>query len=338
MTLPLICPEHGAVLRPAGEQLWCEHDHGFPVVQGVPVLLRGDVAATIDVMAASFERARSGQGAPYFVDTVGLAPHEKLAIERELAAGRLTPDPVASWLVAATSGFAYEHAIGQLRSYPIPDIPLEHGGGRSLLDVGCSWGRWSIAAAQKGWDVVGIDPSLGALLAAQRVAAQLGVRARFVCADARYLPFAREHFDAAYSYSVLQHFPYEDANRAIEEIGRVLKPGGSVKIQLAHRFGGRALFHQLRRRLRPAQAFDVRYWSIPAMRRTFERAVGSTKVEAEAFGGLGLLFCDYRHMSAKGRVLVTVSEGLRRIGRVVSPLTWLADSTFVEAQKPGLSR
>jgi hypothetical protein len=31
-----------------------------------------------------------------------------------------------------------------------------------LSDVGCSWGRWSIAPAKKGFSVVGIDSSLGA--------------------------------------------------------------------------------------------------------------------------------------------------------------------------------
>ena len=38
-----------------------------------------------------------------------------------------------------------------------------------LLDIGCSWGRWSLAAARKGYSVVGIDPSLGAVMAARRI-------------------------------------------------------------------------------------------------------------------------------------------------------------------------
>jgi cyclopropane fatty-acyl-phospholipid synthase-like methyltransferase len=42
------------------------------------------------------------------------------------------------------------------------------GAGKLLLDIGCSWGRWSISAARNGWCVVGIDPSLGAIMAARR--------------------------------------------------------------------------------------------------------------------------------------------------------------------------
>ena len=40
-------------------------------------------------------------------------------------------------------------------------------GGTRLLDIGCSWGRWSLAAAARGYDAVGIDPSLGAIMAAR---------------------------------------------------------------------------------------------------------------------------------------------------------------------------
>ena len=99
-------------------------------------------------------------------------------------------DPVVAYLIAATNGLMYRHLIGRLESYPIPDIDLPPGEGRTLLDVGCSWGRWSLAAARLGYTVIGIDPSLGAVMAARRVARQLNLAATFLVGDARHLPFA----------------------------------------------------------------------------------------------------------------------------------------------------
>jgi SAM-dependent methyltransferase len=346
MTAPnLICPEDGTALRqPDGVQtvcgsqilasrVMCERGHVYPVVEGIPVLLRADVPATLDVSSLSLQCARTGDGAPLFLDTLGLSREEKAQVAQAYARGSVRPDPVISWLIGATSGSVYAPKIGRLAVYPVPEIPLRHGDGRWLLDIGCNWGRWSIAAARKGWKVVGVDPSLGALLAAQRLARELGVEVSFVCADARYLPLTADSLDQVFSYSVLQHFSYEDAALAFREAARVVKPGGKVKIQMAQRFGGRSLYQQARRGFRAAEAFEVRYWSISTLRHAFKRSIGSPRIRAEAFGGLGLLFCDIEHLSPKHRALVAFSECLRRLGTLVPSLAWIADSVYVEAAK-----
>ena len=91
----------------------------------------------------------------------------------------------------ATNGLLYRHLVGKLTRAPIPILSLPEGAGRILLDVGCSWGRWSIAGAQQGYLAVGIDPSLGAVLAAKRLAGRFGLQAAFVVGDATALPFAK---------------------------------------------------------------------------------------------------------------------------------------------------
>ena len=98
-------------------------------------------------------------------------------------------DPVVAYLIAATNGLMYRHLIGKLDRYPIPEIPIAPGQGRRLLDVGCSWGRWSLAAATAGYDTIGIDPSLGAVMEAQRRvrAPELRTRAQRLCPLARLL-------------------------------------------------------------------------------------------------------------------------------------------------------
>jgi ubiquinone/menaquinone biosynthesis C-methylase UbiE len=111
--------------------------------------------------------------------------------------------------------------------------------GEVLLDLGCGWGRWTLTAAQHGYRVIGLDWSLGAVMAARRVAEQLGVEASFVVGDVRCLPLADASCDAVFSYSVFQHLSRRDAFEAVDEVARVLRPRGVSRIELASA-GGRA--------------------------------------------------------------------------------------------------
>jgi ubiquinone/menaquinone biosynthesis C-methylase UbiE len=100
-----------------------------------------------------------------------------------------------------------------------------------LLDVGSGTGTVSLAALQR-WpeaEVDAIDASREMVLATQAGAAQHpGVAGRFraVTAFADALPFPDDTFDAVVSSFVLQLVP--NRFRALREIHRVLRPGGSV--------------------------------------------------------------------------------------------------------------
>jgi hypothetical protein len=187
----------------------CECGHRYSVIEGVPVLLRDDIEQTIDLARASISRAKGepgsidGRNADLYLESLGISEAEK-AVAVELArTDRRRVDPIVSVLVAATNGIAYKHLVGGLLDYPIPNSPLPQTNGGLMLDIGCNWGRWSIAAAQKGYRVVGIDPSLGAIMAAKRVAKQLDLTIDYLCADARHLPFCANSFDTVFSYSVI---------------------------------------------------------------------------------------------------------------------------------------
>jgi SAM-dependent methyltransferase len=223
--------------------------------------------------------------------------------------------------------------IGRLQSYPIPDIPVGPGNGNLLLDVGSSWGRWSLSAARKGWKSIGIDPSLGALLAAKRAFSGLRLDMAFVCGDARFLPFKADTFQCTFSYSVIQHFSESDAGLAIAQLGRVLRKGGAAKIQMAHRGDLRSTFSRTRSDYLDGGPFRVRYWSLPSMRELFETKIGSTTLTAEGFGGLGLLPEDRAYVSTKAKLLIAISTVFKRLSAVVSPLIRFADSVYVVAIK-----
>ncbi len=330
----LACPRCHSGLRLNGRGLFCNAGHRFPVIDGVPVFIIPEAEQTISVALASHDAANNGFGSPLYVETLGLSGAERREIDKRWAekgaADRI--DPVISYLVGATSGLGYKKLVGRMADYPIPRIPTGPGEGQFLLDLGCGWGRWSISAARNGWNVVGIDPSLGALMAARRAfKGEPGVM--FACGDARFLPFRSDAFRSVFSYSVLQHFSEKDAERALAEAGRVLQRGGASHIQMAHLGGLRARYVLSRPGYEKAGVFRVRYWSLDSLRTVFGERIGRSVLVPEAFGGLGLLFEDWRHVSTGAKFLIAVSEFLKRFTRYFQPLIRLADSVFVVSVK-----
>src|SRR3954451_14897196 len=107
--------------------------------------------------------------------------------------------------------------------------------GGELLDVPCGFGRHSLPLAAAGYHVVGVDRAQALLDEAQRRAG--GERwPKLVRADYRELPFADERFDAAVNpFSSLGYLGDEQDTLALAEIGRVLRPGGRLVIEIMHR-------------------------------------------------------------------------------------------------------
>jgi SAM-dependent methyltransferase len=308
-------------------------------VDGIPVLLLDDKRQTIEIAEASLaaaSKSREGRAQPVdrlFTSTLGISEDEKEGILAEAIKSPSCVDPVARFMIGATNGILYKHLIGNVSQYPIPELRLPSAQGRRLLDVGCSWGRWSVAASRLGYRVVGIDPSLGAVLAARRVSRQLGAAGDFVVGDVRFLPFAAESFDTVFSYSVIQHFSKEDAHLAVAEIGRVLRRGGECLVQMPNKWGPRCLLHQVRRGFRVPVRFEVRYWALSELLRTFSSKVGPTHLSVDCFFGLGLQASDSHLMPLRIRYLIRTSEVLRRFSRHLPLLTYVADSVYVASLK-----
>jgi SAM-dependent methyltransferase len=243
----------------------------------------------------------------------------------------LAVDPWVNEWIAATNGMLYLPVQGKLTEYPIPAIRLPHGNGQLLLEIGCSWGRWCIAAARAGYRPFGIDPSLNGVLAARRVTQQLGIDACFAVADGRYLPFRDGTFDQVFSYSVLQHLSKEDVGEILADVGRVLRLGGRSLIQMANMFGVRCFYHQARRGFRATRGFEVRYWSPRELKETFARLIGPSKLSIDGFFSLDPQLSDLRFLPARYQAIVYVSEMLRQLGAALPALKLFADSLYVES-------
>jgi len=243
-------------------------------------------------------------------------------------------DPYVAQLIVGTHGNLYRHLHSGLPRYPIPDLPLGARRGALFLDVGCNWGRWTIAAARAGYRPIGIDPSFEAIVAARRIAAQLECDARYLVADARRLPFPNETFDVVFSYGVLQHFSKADAILAVGEVARTLKPGGTSLVQMPNALGLRNLVQRARRGFREGDRFEVRYWRPAELVRAFS-AIGETSLSAEGFFTLNPQSRDLDLLPRRYRLLVRSSGALRRASSRIPVLTKIADSVAVHSMRSG---
>ena len=100
--------------------------------------------------------------------------------------------------------------------------------GKSVLDAGCGTGIFSIIFANHGaGKVMGIDISEGSLGTARSMKEKFNLaNAEFIQQDMLNLPFADQSFDIVWAWGTVHHTT--DPYRAISQLIRVLKPGGSL--------------------------------------------------------------------------------------------------------------
>ena len=116
--------------------------------------------------------------------------------------------------------------------YIRPFARFEQGRGKRVLEVGVGAGTDFISWVRQGAIATGVDlTERGVALTRERLALE-GLEAEVRVADAEALPFEDETFDLVYSWGVLHHSP--NTQRAVREVHRVLKPGGSARVMIYH--------------------------------------------------------------------------------------------------------
>jgi ubiquinone/menaquinone biosynthesis C-methylase UbiE len=145
---------------------------------------------------------------------------------------------MAEQTIRFNDGAAYEQMMG-IWSRFVGEIFLDWlapPSGLRWIDVGCGNGAFTQLLVERcaPLEVQGIDPSEGQLAFARtRPAARV---AEFSQGDAMALPFPAGKFDAAVMALVLVFLP--DPAKGIEEMVRVVRPGGTVATYMWDMLGG----------------------------------------------------------------------------------------------------
>jgi len=100
----------------------------------------------------------------------------------------------------------------------------------ALLEIGGGLGTDLAQFAMHRARVTNVDLSAGHLRLARENFAARGLRGEFVQQDAETLAFRDNSFDVVYSNGVLHHTP--NTRRVVEEMFRVLKPGGRAIVMV----------------------------------------------------------------------------------------------------------
>ena len=121
-----------------------------------------------------------------------------------------------------------------------------------VLDIGCGQGADMTDMRRHFPQTFGGDLSMGALKNALCLNPELaGGIMQF---DARYLPFQSESFNAVYSHGVIHHSP--NIEKSVEEIHRVLRPGGRGRVLLYRKYSPKGIAVRIVRRLFTSKVFE----------------------------------------------------------------------------------
>ena len=105
-----------------------------------------------------------------------------------------------------------------------------------LLNVGCAHGP-DFLPFRQGFELYGVDFATEMLRFAQKYSRKFDFAANLTVADVRYLPYRNESFDWAISVATYHHIKEKDERlAALQELRRVLKPGGEAFITVWNRW------------------------------------------------------------------------------------------------------
>ncbi len=136
------------------------------------------------------------------------------------------------YLESAEDFVAHTRSRYALEPYIERFAQFDRARGLRVLEIGVGMGADYVRWLQAGARAAGVDLSRGSLERAHSRCQMMGMTPTLCQADAERLPFPDGTFDLVYSYGVLHHSP--DTPRCVQEVFRILKPGGQARLMLYH--------------------------------------------------------------------------------------------------------
>ncbi|MBE0430651.1 MAG: class I SAM-dependent methyltransferase [Dehalococcoidia bacterium] len=247
-------------------------------------------------------------------------PHDKIDLE-------WTDDDVVPEVVYPSLEFLFR----QMLNLTLEEVDPRRG--ELILDVGCGKAIDGAHLWQKGASVVGLEPSHVMLGRARKHLSTNGAEVALAQGIGESLPFKSHSFDKVMCKGALDHF--FSPGQTMEEIARVLKPGGEVIISIANfdslgfRMGKR--LYPATKYLCPSMTRERKLWELPPDHTykfdyPFLSNLMKQHFEIRKTKGISLLF----GVPLLGNILAKLPrfisyEILKVLDRVARPLPSLAD-------------
>lgn len=199
--------------------------------------------------------------------------------------------------------------------------------GKAVLDVGCGDGILALELSRRGANVVGVDASEDMIAAARMFAKERGADVRFDIARAEALPFETASFDVVIAVTVLCFV--EDAVAAVDEMVRVLKPGGRLIVGELGRFSTWAALRRIKGWLGSPVWRAARFRSAAELKQ-FAREASLTDISV-----IGAIY--YPPLGAAARLMVPFDPWLGRWTTAGAAFLVLVATNPNTPQKNGVS-
>lgn len=201
----------------------------------------------------------------------------------------------------------------ELEPYILDFARFEESKGMKVLEIGVGLGADHQRFSEAGAELYGIDLTERAVTHTRNRLACLGLESRLEVGDAENLSFIDESFDLVYSWGVLHHSP--DTSKAISEVWRVLRPGGTCRIMVYHKWSMVGLLLWLRYALLTLRPFT----SLTEIYARHLESPGTKAYSVSEAQALFMAFSDVRvHTVLTHGDLLESGAGQRHQGAVLS--------------------
>ncbi|HUT51931.1 MAG TPA: class I SAM-dependent methyltransferase [bacterium] len=185
---------------------------------------------------------------------------------------------------------SHRRARFELEPYIAGFARFEEARGKDVLEIGVGMGADHVEWARYGpKSLSGIDMTPRAVEHTARRLRLYGLHSDVRVADAEALPFPDRSFDLVYSFGVLHHSPH--TAQAVNEVHRVLRPGGTARIMIYHKYSLTGYMLWARYALlagKPFRSLDEIYWNHLESVGTKAYTVAAAREMFSAFSRVGI--------------------------------------------------